>query len=185
MNPKQIRPDLRHSLDSRVFQLIWFHLGLAFIVMLFNGGLLPNQSIEWRSFGEWIFSPVYLYGGTNKTVINLQHLHTSIFPHINLQYRYGQQQHLNMCLGFRFFNHKLTHFFPHKKPFTSQLNPEIRRQPCFVPLRPPYSRNGQPVTELTVLTAAEIIFSFKVHLQWGDPVHFLLHCYTSLHSSFL
>lgn len=81
------------------------------------------------------------------------------------------------CLVFSFCNRKLTHFFPpQKKPLTSQLNPEIRRQPCFLPLRPPYSRNGLPVTELTVIAAAEVIFFFKVHLQWGDPVHFRLHC---------
>lgn len=80
MNLKSIRPDLRHSLDSRVFQLIWLHLGLDIIVMLFNGGLLPCPSIKCRSFGEWIFSPVYLYGGTNKTVINLSHQHTNYLP---------------------------------------------------------------------------------------------------------
>lgn len=59
--------DLGLSLDLRVFQLIWLHLGPAFIVVLFNGGLLPHPSIDWRSFGEWIFSSVYLYDGTKNS----------------------------------------------------------------------------------------------------------------------
>lgn len=80
MNAKSISPDLRHRLDSRVFQRIWLHLAHALILMLFNGRFLPLPSIEWWSFGEWIFSPVYLYGGTNKTVINQWHVHTKYMP---------------------------------------------------------------------------------------------------------